>query len=53
MYEDNHRKMFFRYDINAKITSRNRIYLNKKETIKFFNYIKGIKIQKEYEYKFK
>ena len=25
---------------------------NYKETIKYFNYIKDIKIQKEYEYKF-
>jgi len=40
-------------NINVKITKRNRIYLNKKETIKFFNYIKDIKVQKEYEYKFK
>jgi hypothetical protein len=37
----------------VKITSRKRIFFNKKETIKFFDYIKDIKIQKEYEYKFK
>jgi len=46
-------KYFLNININVKITKRNRIYLNKKETIKFFNYIKDIKVQKEYEYKFK
>ena len=35
------------------ISSRKRLRFTKKETIRFFNYIKDIEIQKEYEYKFR
>jgi hypothetical protein len=44
--------LFSKINIKCSITQRNRIRFNKKETINYFNYIKDIKIQKEYEYKF-
>lgn len=44
---------FGEIDIIPTITSRKRLFFNKKETIKFLNFISNIKIQKEYEYKFK
>jgi LAGLIDADG DNA endonuclease family/NUMOD3 motif len=46
------KEMFKKIYMDCTITARNRLRFNKKETIKYFNYIKDIKIQKEYEYKF-
>jgi len=43
---------FEKINLKCIITTRNRLRFSKKETIKYFNYIKYIKIQKEYEYKF-
>lgn len=44
---------FEKIDIICSITKRKRLTFDAKETLKFFNYIKEIEIQKEYEYKFK
>lgn len=46
------KELFQKINIFCNITCKKRLFFPKKETIKYFNYIKSIEIQKEYEYKF-
>ena len=45
-------KCFNKINLECVITTKNRLRFGKKETLKYFDYIKEVKIQKEYEYKF-
>ena len=47
------KQKFEKIGIDCTISSRKRLRFTKEKTIRFFNYIKDIEIQKEYEYKFK
>lgn len=47
------KQRFEKIGIDCTISSRKRLRFTKDKTIRFFNYIKDIEIQKEYEYKFK
>lgn len=44
--------LFSKINIKCSITSRNRLRFNKEETINYYGFIKNIRIQKEYGYKF-
>lgn len=46
-------KKFKEIGITPNINSKKRLFFSKKETLLFLDYISKIKIQKEYEYKFK